>query len=129
MDQPRSDFPAGRSDLGRGIEIIGLELRRPIETAGRIGDGREMNDRMRAFKDRAQIDGADIGFDKLVAPDRGKIEQRCVTLSHHVIQHDDFGIGKMQRQLAYQRRADVPERSGHDDFHTCTALRNARNSA
>ena len=129
MDQSRSGVPAGRGDLGRGIEIIGLELARPVETAGRIGDGREMNDRMRAFKQRAQLDGADIGFDELVAPDRGKIEQRRVALSHHVIQHDDLGAGKMQRQLAYQGRADVPERAGDDDFHACTAPRNARNSA
>ena len=81
QNHPRSGLLACGGDFCRGVEIIGLEFRSAVEGSGRIGDRGEMDDNVRTVEQRSQIGRADVGFDELVTPDRGKIEQRGVALS------------------------------------------------
>ena len=75
MNQPGAGLSTSRSYFGRGFEIIGLEFGRAVECPSRVGDGREVYDGMRIFKQRAQISGPYVSFDESITPDRGKIEQ------------------------------------------------------
>src|SRR4051812_37074907 len=108
--------------------IIIFDFRTLIETPGRIGDSREVDDGMRTFKQGPQVDRPHVGLKEPISAGWRQIEQRGKALRRYAIDHDNFRVGELRRQVTDQRRPDVAQSSSYHDLHNVSAFLSATKS-